>query len=51
MGRYINSLPDGQQLGTLNKADKILAAIPEAKEIVPPNEFQENLVCVVARAI
>lgn len=51
MGLYINSLPDGQQLGSVNKADKILASIPGSIEIPAPTEFLENLVCVVDNGI
>lgn len=47
MGYYINSLPNGQDLGRLGKAEILLNKIEGAKEIPAPDQWQEDLVCVV----
>lgn len=47
MGYYINQLPNGQDLGRVGKAEILLSKIEGAKEIPPPDEWQENLVRVV----
>ena len=47
MGYYINALPSGEVLPAKGKADKLLT-IPGARELDgTPQQWQENLVCVV----
>jgi hypothetical protein len=52
MGRYINQLPDGTALLPNTKLDKLIEA---GAKVVPaptkPEDWQENLVCVVQNAM
>lgn len=46
MGKYINELPDGTSLRSRNKAQDLLKVVG-AKKIPAPEQWEENLVCVV----
>lgn len=48
MGYYLNQLPNGEPLPSLGKADKLLSSIEGTKEIPEPNEWEEDIVCVVS---
>lgn len=47
MGYYINELPNGELLPAKGKADKLLSTIEGTKEIKTPQQWEEDIVCVV----
>ena len=49
MGYYVNSTSRGTILPACNKADYLI--LDGGKEILEPQEFQENLICVVENGL
>lgn len=51
MGYYINKLPNGEILPPNGKAKKLLSLIEGTEEINQPEEWEEDIVCVVENGL